>query len=475
MGKTFVEKGLDTSEAVFNVFFRKAPDGNNWAVVCGIQEALDIIEGLGNKPASFFKPFLPEPAYDAFCTYMEGVRFTGDVFAMEEGQIAFPKQPILTVKAPLLQAQILETPILCILNHQMAIATKASRVTRSTTKPVSEFGSRRAHGPWAAQHGGKAAYIGGCLNTSNILATTEYGIPCSGTMGHSFVTAFGCGIGNEYTAFDAYINSHRGEPLIMLVDTYDTLKSGVRNAIKAFKDNGIDDKYKPLYGIRLDSGDLAYLSSQARLLLDEAGLKECKIFVTNSLDEYLIADLERQNAAIDFYGVGDAIATSKHNPCFGNVYKLVQMDGTPVLKCSDDKAKLINPGFQVTYRIYQRGENKADVTCLTNDTLAQAIEKGDSITLRDEDNPSLEKTYAAGTYTAEKLQRQMIAAGKRVVADIPAKEKRAFYLRNLSMLNPTERRLVNPHYHKVDISDDLYDLKMGILFRLKDELKHWQK
>ena len=326
-------------------------------------------------PESFFREFLSEDHYKNFCK--SWLRFVlQEMYTLwKRGQIAFPKQPVITVVAPLLQAQILETPMLSIMNHQMAVATKASRVTRSTHKPVSEFGSRRAHGPGLLLHGGKAAFTAGCVSSSNILATTEFGVPSTGTMAHSYITAFGCNPASEFLAFDTYIKSHRGEGLILLIDTYDTLKSGIHNAIAAFRANNINNEYKPFYGIRLDSGDLAYLSKECREILDREGYDKCVIFASNALDEYLISDLERQNAAIDCYGVGDAIATSKHNPCFGNVYKMVQINGQPVLKISNDKAKVINPGFQITYRIYQDNESKADVTCLRNDRLAKAIEE----------------------------------------------------------------------------------------------------
>ncbi|MDD2537752.1 MAG: nicotinate phosphoribosyltransferase [Bacteroidales bacterium] len=472
MGKTFVDKGLDKTISIFNMFYRSAPDNNNWAVVSGISEVLEMIQGFGSKPESFFRKFLPGDNYRDFCRMLESVTFTGDVYAMEEGQIVFPRQPVITVVAPLLQAQILETPMLCIMNHQMAVATKASRVTRSTTKPVSEFGSRRAHGPWAALHGAKAAYIAGCVSTSNILATTGFDIPSTGTMAHSYVTAFGCSIRSEYKAFDAYIKSHMGEGLILLVDTYDTLKSGIKNAIAAFRANNIDDSYRPFYGIRLDSGDLAYLSRKCRELLDREGLNNCVIFASNALDEYLISDLERQNAAIDSYGVGDAIATSKHNPCFGNVYKMVQIGDSPVLKLSEDKAKVINPGFQVTYRIYQDNENKADVTCLRGDRLEKALSGGKDIILRDEYDQTRKTSFSEGTYTAERLQHKFIENGKRIRPETTQQEKRDRYLNELSRMNPTERRIINPHYHKVDISDDLYDLKMKIIYTIKEELSH---
>ncbi|HPW77653.1 MAG: Nicotinate phosphoribosyltransferase pncB2 [Bacteroidetes bacterium ADurb.Bin037] len=472
MGKTFVDKGLDKAIAVFNMFYRKAPDNNNWAVVSGINEVLEMIAGFGTQPESFFEKFLPGENYKDFCRFLTSVRFTGDVYAMDEGQIAFPLQPVITVVAPLLEAQILETPLLTIMNHQMAVATKASRVTRSTGKPVSEFGSRRAHGPWAALHGAKAAYTAGCVSTSNILATIKFDIPSTGTMAHSYVTAFGCSVQSEYEAFDTYIKSHRGEGLILLIDTYDTLRSGIRNAIKAFKANGIDDSYKPFYGVRLDSGDLTYLSQKSREMLEREGLSDCLIFASNALDEYLISDLERQNAAIDCYGVGDAIATSKHNPCFGNVYKMVQIDQKPVLKLSEDKTKVINPGFQITYRIYQNNESKADVTCLRGDKLAVALEAGKDVLLRDEYDQTKRTTYVEGSYVAEKLQHKVMENGKRLRPDTSAQEKQDTYLAELSRMNPTERRIINPHYHKVDISDDLYDLKMKLIYTIKEELNH---
>ncbi len=472
MGKTFTDAGLDNKIAIFNMFYRKAPDNNNWAVVSGINEVLEMINGFGSQPESFFRKFLPEDNYKEFCKQLTRVRFTGDIYAMEEGQIVFPGQPVLTVVGPLLEAQILETPILSIMNHQMAVATKASRVTRSTSKSVSEFGSRRAHGPWAALHGAKAAFIAGCVSTSNVLATTEFDIPSTGTMAHSYVTAFGCSVASEFTAFDTYIKSHWGEGIILLVDTYDTLKSGISNAIAAFKENGIDNDYKPFYGIRLDSGDLAYLSRKCREMLDREGFSKCVIFASNALDEYLISDLERQNAAVDCYGVGDAIATSKHNPCFGNVYKMVQIDGQPVLKVSEDKAKVINPGFQITYRIYQNNENKADVTCLRDDTLSRAIENRKEILLRDEFDQTRKTIYKEGTYSAEILQRKVMENGERLVPDTTQQEKRDRYLYELSRMNSTERRIINPHFHKVDISDDLYDLKMGLIYKIKEELNH---
>ena len=476
MGKSFFESGMKDKHAVFNLFYRKAPENNNWAVVSGVDEVVEMVENLGNMDPEFFEKFLPGEEYKEFRGYLSAMKFTGNIYAMREGEIVFPNQPIIIVEGPLIEAQVLETPMLCIMNHQMAVATKASRVCRATNRPVSEFGSRRAHGPWAAMYGAKAAIIAGCASTSNILTGTFSGYGSTGTMAHSYVTSFGCSVAGEYEAFDTYIKTHRGENLVMLIDTYDTLRCGVLNAIRAFKDNGIDDSYEGGYGVRLDSGDLAYLSAECRSILDEHGLKNCKIYATNSLDEYLITDLERQGACIDCYGVGDAIATSKANPCFGNVYKLVEIDGQAVLKRSEDKIKLINPGFQITYRIMvndpSKGEIfKVDVTCLRGDELSQKIENGEGFTVCDEYDRYKSKTFEAGEYQAFILQKKVIVNGVNVAEKYTLAEKKAFCHDALMHFSPSERRLINPHYYKVDISDDLYNLKMSIITRLSKEIK----
>jgi nicotinate phosphoribosyltransferase len=480
MGKSFYDSGMKDKWAVFNTFYRKAPENNNWAVVSGTDEVVEMIGQLGNMDPGFFEKFLPGEEYAEYRGYLSSMKFTGNVYAMREGEIAFPNEPIIIVEGPLIEAQVLETPILCIMNHQMAVATKASRVCRATNKPVSEFGSRRAHGPWAATYGAKAAIIAGCASTSNILAGSMDGYGSTGTMAHSFVTAFGSSVAGELQAFNTYIQTHRNEPIILLIDTYDTLKCGIRNAMKAFKENGVDDSYAPGYGIRLDSGDLAYLSTECRHILDENGYTKCKIFATNSLDEYLITDLERQGACIDSYGVGDAIATSKANPCFGNVYKLVEIDGEAVLKRSEDKIKLINPGNQITYRIMiddpAKGEiYKVDVTCLKGDELSKKIEAGEGFTVCNEHDRYLTKTFEAGEYTAMIMQHKVIENGVRCDTKYTILEKKEYFNRTLMHFSPSERRLINPHYYKVDISDDLYNLKMGIIEKLVKEIRNFDK
>lgn len=475
MGKSFFDTGRKDETAVFNMFYRKAPENNNWAVVSGIEEVMECVLNLGKAPADFFGKFLPGEEYAPFREYLSTMKFTGNIYAMREGEIVFPNQPIIIVEAPLIEAQVLETPMLCIMNHQMAVATKASRVCRATNRPVSEFGSRRAHGPWAATYGAKAAIIAGCASTSNILTGVLNGVPSTGTMAHSYVTSYGSSVEGEHKAFVDYIRTHKGENLILLIDTYDTLKCGVLNAIRSFKECGIDDTYPYGYGIRLDSGDLAYLSVKVRKILDEHGLTACKIFATNSLDEYLITDLERQGAKIDSYGVGDAIATSKAAPCFGNVYKLVQIGGEPVLKRSEDTIKLINPGFQITYRITKRDPDlgeiyKADVTCLRGDSLSKQIEAGEEFTIHDEQDRYKYKTFEAGTYTWRKLQNIVMENGEIIAERHTLMEKKAFYNDTLAHFSPSERRLINPHYYKVDISDDLRDTKLRILDSLNSQI-----
>ena len=475
MGKSFYETGRADQTAVFNLFYRKAPENNNWAVVSGTEEVLEMVGSLGTMAPEFYERFLPGEEYAEFRTYLSTMKFTGRIHAMREGEIVFPNQPVITVEGPLIEAQVLETPMLCIMNHQMAVATKASRVCRATDRPVSEFGSRRAHGPWAAMYGAKAAIIAGCATTSNILTGVMNGVPSTGTMAHSYVTSYGSSVEGEYHAFCDYIRTHRGENLILLIDTYDTLRCGILNAIRAFRDNGIDDAYPGGYGIRLDSGDLAYLSVKVRQLLDAHGMAGCKIFATNSLDEYLITDLERQGARIDSYGVGDAIATSKAAPCFGNVYKLVQIGDEPVLKRSEDTIKLINPGYQVTYRIIRKDPElgeiyKADVTCLRGDATARAIEAGERFTVYDEQDRYKYTTFEAGTYGFRALQTLAYEGGARVAPVHTLMEKKAFYNDTLAHFSPSERRLINPHYYKADISEELRALKLDILERINRQI-----
>ena len=394
MSKVYIETNKDKEKAIFNYFFRKAPDNNGWSVVSGISEVLDLINIInGNeltidKRKELLSKILTND--DEIVEKLANMRFTGNIYAMKEGEIVFPNEPIIILDAPLVEAQILETPILSIMNHQCNIATKASRVVRAANGiPVSSFGSRRAHGPWASILGDKAAFIGGCGSISNIMTDYLYDIKCAGTMAHSFIESYTPPCKHsEYLAFKDFITHNNEGNNILLIDTYNVLKSGLPNAIKVFKEFNCEEQFLQtglIYGIRLDSGDLAYLSKKCRQALDDAGLYNAAIFVTNGLDEYLIKELLEQGAEIDGFGVGDAIATSKHNPCFGGVYKLVQLGEHPTIKLSEDTIKVINPGFQQVYRIYQNNEAKADlITLRDNDSDVALANNCDDLIIRAE-------------------------------------------------------------------------------------------
>ena len=480
MGKSFVEAEMHKQTAIFNLYYRTAPEGNNWIVVSGINEVLQMVDEMGKYPASHYEKFLAssnlELRHDGltvedYCKLLSELTFEGTIEALPEGTIAFPNTPIIKVTAPLLIAQLLETPMLCIMNDQIASATKASRVTRATKKPISSFGSRRAKGPWSAMMLDKAAYIAGCSNGSNTLSKIDMNVPCTGTMAHSYVTAFAAKHGNgpkaEYYAFKNYIETHRGESLIMLIDTYDTLKSGIKMAIKAFKDCGITNDY-PFFGVRLDSGDLAYLADECRKELDKAGYTKCKIGATNGLDEYSIRELESQTDNIDFYGVGDAIAVPKFNT--GCVYKLVSLNETPVIKMSEDKIKITNPGNLYTLRLTDVETNKfiADVTCVYHDTTYNSLIKRDEIILTDQLDKTKQTKLEAKSYYAIILQEVVMENDLFKLENIETAKAR--YKNQLSRFDKSQVRLSKPHLYKNNISDELYNLKLELMHKIKDEM-----
>ena len=464
MGKSFYDSGMKDKVAVFNLFYRKAPENNNWAVVSGTDEVIEMVEHLGNMDPAFFEKFLPGEEYAEFRGYLSSMKFTGNIYAMREGEIVFPNQPIIIVEGPLIEAQVLETPMLCIMNHQMAVATKASRVCRATDRPVSEFGSRRAHGPWAATYGAKAALIAGCQTTSNILTGAMFDYGSTGTMAHSYVTAFGSSVKGEYKAFDTYIKTHKNEGLILLIDTYDTLKCGVLNAIRAFKDNGIDDSYEAGYGVRLDSGDLAYLSAECRRILDENGLNKCKIFATNSLDEYLIRDMIFQGARVDSYGVGERLITASSEAVFGGVYKLAAVEKRngeviPKIKISENTAKITLPGIKIPWRLFDRESGKAIADVITlND---EKIISGEPYEIFDPIHTWKRKTVT--DFIAIKLQKQIFKGGK-CVYDSPAVSEIATYrAEQVDSLWDEVTRFEKPHTYYVDLSHKLWDLRNELL------------
>ncbi|MBQ3437088.1 MAG: nicotinate phosphoribosyltransferase [Fusobacterium sp.] len=474
----FLMENMQNKEAVFDVFFRKTEDGG-FAVVSGIQEVIHLIEILNNtseeEKRKYYSKILEE---DHLIEFLSKIKFTGNLYAMRDGEIAYPNEPIITIKAPLIEAKILETPILNIINMNMAISTKASMVTRAAAPvKVLSFGSRRAHGFDSAVEGNKAAVIGGCYGHSNLATEYKYGIASNGTMSHSYIQAFGVGSDAEKEAFVTFIN-HRAQrkknSLILLIDTYDTINIGIENAIKAFKECGIDDNYKGLYGIRLDSGDLAYQSKKCRKRLDEEGFTKAIITLTNSLDEKLIRSLREQGAYVDMYGVGDAIAVSKSYPCFGGVYKIVELDKKPLIKISGDVIKISNPGFKEVYRIYDKdGLAYADlITLVDGDSDREKLLKREELFIRDEKYEFKSSTLKKDMYSYKKLTNIYIKDGKindslyEELFDIMASQK--YYLNSLEKLSNERKRLENPHNYKVDLSQDLINLKYNLIKEAKN-------
>ena len=474
----FLRENMHNKIAVFDMFFRKTEDGG-FAVVAGIQEVIHLIEVLNNtseeEKRKYFSKILEE---EHLIDFLSKMKFTGDLFAIQDGEIVYPNEPIITIKAPLIQAKILETPILNIINMNMAIATKASMITRvADPVKVLAFGSRRAHGFDSAVEGNKAAIIGGCYGHSNLMTEYKYGVPSNGTMSHSYIQAFGVGVEAEKEAFVTFIKHRRerkNNSLILLIDTYDAIHIGIENAIKAFKECGIDDNYQGNYGIRLDSGDLAYQSKKCRKRLDEEGLTKAKITLTNSLDEKLIRSLREQGACVDMYGVGDAIAVSKSYPCFGGVYKIVELDEEPLIKISGDVIKISNPGFKEVYRIYDNeGLAYADlITLVKNDEDKEKLLKNDELTIRDEKYEFKSSILKKNEYTHIKLTKQYIKDGQidkvlfEELFDILKSQKH--YLDALARVSPERKRLENPHSYKVDLSSGLIKLKYGLINKVKN-------
>lgn len=475
----FLAEGIHENIAVFDMFFRKTEDGG-FAVVAGIAEVLELISILNEtsyeEKKKYFSKVIEE---EELLEYLSNLNFTGNLYAMRDGEIAYPNEPIITIKAPLIEGKILETPILNIINHQMAVATKASRVTRAAEgTPVSSFGSRRAHGFSSSYLGNKAAYIGGCINHSNLVTEYAFDIPSIGTMSHSYIQTFGVGKEAEKKAFDTFIKvrkKRKKNTLILLIDTYNTLEIGIKNAIESFKENNIDDNYDGIYGIRIDSGDLAYLSKKCRKALDEAGLLNAKITLTNSLNEDLISSLKSQGACADFYGVGDAISVSKSNPCFGGVYKIVEINKEPLIKLSGDTIKISNPGFKEVYRIYEGNEAKADlITLVHDDTDVKLLKENAEIKIRDEKERYKKTIFKNNKYNYKKLNLLMVNNGSFTeeanLVDDP-KVARDYYLSNLESLSEERKRLKYPHKYKVDLSEKLYNLKYSLIDKISKEVE----
>ena len=461
MMQGYYEKGQNEN-VIFDVFFRQNPCNNGYSVCAGLDQVIDYIKNLHFtyddvdylRGLGIFK--------EDFLHYLSGFHFSGDIYAIPEGTVVFPKEPLLKVVAPIMEAQLVETAILNIINHQSLIATKTSRIVFAANGDgIMEFGLRRAQGPDAGLYGARAAMIGGCVGTSNVLAGQMFDVPIMGTHAHSWIMSFP----DEYTAFKTYAEMYP-DNCTLLVDTYDTLKSGVPNAIRVFQE--FKDAGKPLikYGIRLDSGDLAYLSKEARKMLDEAGFPEATICASNDLDEFLLHDLKMQGAAIDSWGVGTNLITSKDCPSFGGVYKLAAIQNeegefVPKIKISENTEKITNPGNKTIYRIYEKasGKIKADLICFAD----EVIDPKQDLLLFDPMDTWKKTKLAGGTYNVREILLPIFKNGECLYKSPTLKEIAAYCREEKDTLWDETKRLFYPHRVYVDLSQKLYAVKQSLL------------
>lgn len=466
MANGYFRNGSGSRILYFDLFFRKIPDGGGFAIAAGLSQAIEYIKELhfDGEDIEFLRR---KNIFDEeFLRYLSTFHFTGDIWAVPEGTPVFPNEPVMTIRAPAIEAQLIETYLLLAINHQSLIATKANRIVRAAEgRTVLELGSRRAQGASGAVLGARAAYIGGCHGTACVLTDQLYGVPAAGTMAHSWVQSFD----SEYEAFRTFCEIYP-ENATLLVDTYNTLKSGVPNAIRAFKDVLIP-KGITKCAIRLDSGDIAYLSKKARKMLDDAGLTECRIVASNSLDEYLITDLLRQGAKIDIFGVGERLITSKSEPVFGGVYKLAAVtheDGTiePKIKISENIIKITNPHFKKVYRFYdnETGKALADELCIYD----EEIDDTKPHTIFDPN--AIWKTKTLTNFTAKPLLVQIFKDGQLVYDEPSIEEIRKSCLEQVDMLWDEVKRFENPHTYYVDLSQKLWETRQQLLKENKNPL-----
>ena len=465
MGNGYFASGMHQQICYFDVFFRQVPDGGGFAIAAGLEQIIDYVQNLhfDRKDIEYLRS---KGIFDEqFLRWLKYFRFTGDIWAVPEGTPIFPYEPILTVRAPAVEAQLMETFLLLQLNHQSLIATKASRVVRAAQgRPVMEFGSRRAQGGDGAILGARASYIGGCVGTACTISDELYGVPAGGTMAHSWVQMFP----SELEAFKTYCRIYPNNA-VLLVDTYNTLKSGVPNAIRAFKEELVPKGITNL-AIRLDSGDISYLSKQARKMLDEAGLECCRISASNALDERLISDLLMQGACIDSFGVGERMITASSAPVFGGVYKLAAVEGPdgaiiPKIKVSENTAKITNPHFKKVYRLFDRDTGKAlaDQICVWD----EVIDDNEPLTIFDPQ--AVWKTKKLTNFTAKELLKPIFKEGKLVYQKPGLAEIRDYCAQQIDMLWDEVKRFQNPHNYYVDLSEKLWLVKRELLNAYRDE------
>ncbi len=458
MAKGYFQNGMKDTITYFDMFFRNIPDGGGYAIMAGVEQLVEYLRELSFDDEDI--EFLRGKGMfgEEFLDYLRNFKFSGDVWAVAEGTPIFPGEPIVTVRAPAIEAQLIETMVLLTINHQSLIATKANRICRAAQgRPVMEFGSRRAQGYDGAIYGARAAYIGGCVGTACTISERDYGIPATGTMAHSWVQMFP----TELDAFRAYARTYP-DACSLLVDTYNVLKSGVPNAIKVFNEELVPNGYRPK-STRIDSGDITYLSQKARKMLDEAGFPDCKIIASNALDEYIIRDIIMQGAQIDIFGVGERLITSRSEPVFGGVYKLaaVEVDGEviPKIKLSENVEKITTPGFKKLWRLIdnESGKAMADVITLAD----EVIESGRTYELFDPNHTWKRKTIE--NFTARPLHEQLFKNGKCVYRDREVSEIRDFCAKSVDELWSEVCRFENPHKYYVDLSEKLWSVKKEML------------
>ena len=442
----------------FDLFFRSVPDQGGYAIFAGLQHVIEFVENLSFSDADIAYFRKQNLFSEEFLDFLRSFRFRGDIYAMPEGTIIYPNEPLMTIVAPIIDAQLVETAILAQINHQSLVATKASRIVRAAEgRKVADFGARRAHNMDAATYGARAAYIGGIDMTATVSAGQQFNIPISGTMAHSWVMFFE----DEYTAFKKYAEIYP-QATVLLVDTYDVLHSGIPNAIRIAHEVLAPQGHR-LAGVRVDSGDLAYLSKRIRKMLDKAGLEDCKIILSNSLDEFTISSLLLQGARVDSFGVGERLITAKSDPVFGAVYKLVAVeeDGAfqPRIKMSENVEKLTNPGLKDIYRIYDHhGKAVADMIAVQG----EQIDLTQPFRYVDPRKPWKNRFFEGGS--AVNLRRLYVRDGERVEDLPPLEEIREYVRRQLAEeIWPEEQRFENPHRHYLDMTPDYYELKMGLL------------
>lgn len=462
-------KHKDRNETViFDAFYRNNPCDGGYAVAAGLEQLIQYIKELHFSRQDI--DYLANLGIfdEDFLDYLADFKFSGDIYAIPEGTVVFPREPLVKVIAPIMEAQLVETAILNIINHQSLIATKAARVCYAAKGDgIMEFGLRRAQGPDAGIYGARAAIIGGCIGTSNVLCGQLFDVPVKGTHAHSWIMSFP----DEYTAFKTYADMYPSA-CILLVDTYDTLKSGIPNAIRVFSDMRAAGIPLTYYGIRLDSGDLAYLSKKARKMLDAAGFPDAVISASNDLDEYLIESLKAQGAAITSWGVGTNLITAKDNPAFGGVYKLAAImddNGTfiPKIKLSENTEKVTNPGNKTIYRIYEKesGKLKADLICLVGETYSEE----EPLLLFDPLEPWKKTKLAAGTFTLREIMVPVFQKGKCCYESPKVMDIRTYCQQELNTLWDETKRFVNPHKVYVDLSKKLYNIKIELLDKMSEK------